>query len=203
MPEEAQTAPGESGKETGIELSGNQDPPLAAGDGKVKKKKRRTTLSLFLELLLKIILIAVSVWILVNYIVGVNIHYGNNMYPSIRDGDLIIAYRLQRPYLNAAVMYMHEGKPCMGRVVGMPGNEIEISEEGVLMVNGVIPAEEVFYPTFPAEHSSITYPFVLADSQVFILNDFRTDCTDSRSFGPVEMKDLIGPVLLTMRRRGF
>ena len=153
--------------------------------------------------LIKLAATALAVWLLFTFVLGIVIHYGNNMHPAIRDGDLIISLRLQRPFLNAAVMYEHDEKTCIGRVVGMPGNVIDISDEGALTVNGVAPAEEVFYPTHRCETSDITYPYTVGEDQVFILNDFRSDSADSRMFGAVDMKDVKGPVLIMLRRRGF
>ena len=49
----------------------------------------------------------------------------------------------------------------------------------------------------------ISYPYTVGEDQVFILNDFRSDSTDSRLFGAVDMKDVKGPVLIMLRRRGF
>ena len=125
------------------------------------------------------------------------------MFPFIRDGDLVIGYRLQRPYLNGAVVYELDGKARIGRVVGMAGNEIDIAENGEITVNGIVPAEEVFYPTYQAEGSQIDFPLTVEEGKVFILNDFRSDTNDSRTFGTVDMEDVIGSVLLINRRRGF
>ena len=170
---------------------------------KKKKKKKKTTKQLLIGFLLKLAAVVLAVWLLFTFVLGMTIHYGNNMHPALRDGDLIITLRLQRPFLNAAVLYDHEGKTCLGRVVGMPGNVIDISDEGALTVNGVAPAEEVFYPTYRCETSGIAYPYTVGADQVFILNDFRSDTNDSRAFGAVDMKDVKGPVLILLRRRGF
>lgn len=167
------------------------------------KKKKKTTSQLLVGFLIKLAVIALAVWLLFTFVLGLVIHYGNNMHPAIRDGDLIITLRVQRPYLDAAVMYEHDRKSCIGRVVGMPGDEIDISDNGALTVNGIAPAEEVFYPTYRCEASDIAYPYTVGEDQVFILNDFRTDTDDSRSFGAVDMKDVKGPVLIMLRRRGF
>lgn len=168
-----------------------------------KKKKKKTTAQMLIGFLIKLAATVLAVWLLFTFVLGIVIHYGNNMHPAIRDGDLIISLRMQRPFLNAAVMYEHDDKTCIGRVVGMPGNVIDISDEGALTVNGVTPAEEVFYPTHRCETSDITYPYTVGEDQVFILNDFRSDSTDSRLFGAVDMKDVKGPVLIMLRRRGF
>lgn len=170
---------------------------------KKQTKKKKTTAQLLTGFLIKLTAIVLAVWLLFTFILGLVIHYGNNMHPAIRDGDLIISLRVQRPYLNAAVLYEHDGKMCVGRVVGMPGNTIDISDVGALTVNGTAPAEEVFYPTYRCETSDISYPYTVGEDQVFILNDFRDDTSDSRMFGAVSMKDVKGPVLLMLRRRSF
>lgn len=170
---------------------------------KKQTKKKKTTAQLMIGFLIKLAVIALAVWMLFTFVLGLVIHYGNNMHPAIRDGDLIISLRVQRPYLNAAVLYEHDGKMCLGRVVGMPGNTIDISDEGALTVNGTAPAEEVFYPTHRCDTSDISYPYTVGEDQVFILNDFRSDTSDSRMFGAVSMKDVKGPVLLMLRRRSF
>lgn len=166
-------------------------------------RREQTTKRLLTGFLTELSLIALAIWAALSFVVCVNIHYGNNMYPSIRDGDLVVTFRPQRPFLNAAVLYERNGKLCLGRVVGMPGHVINISWEGTLTVNGIVPAEEVFYPTYPSENGEISYPYSVGEGQVFILNDFRSNTDDSRIFGGVDVKDLKGPLLLSMRRRGF
>ena len=175
----------------------------AAADKKKKPKKKKTTSQMLVGFLIKLAVIALAVWLLFTFVLGLVIHYGNNMHPAIRDGDLVVTLRVQRPYLNAVVMYEHDAKSCIGRVVGMPGDKIDISDIGSLTVNGAVPAEEVFYPTYRCETADIAYPYTVGEDQVFILNDFRSDTNDSRSFGAVDMKDVKGPVLIMLRRRGF
>ena len=170
---------------------------------KKQTKKKKTTAQMLVGFLIKLAAIALVVWFLFTFVLGLVIHYGNNMHPAIRDGDLIISLRVQRPFLNAAVLYERDGEMCLGRVVGMPGDIIDISDEGALTVNGAAPAEEVFYPTHRSETLYIKYPYTVGEDQVFILNDFRSDTSDSRTFGAVDMKDVKGPVLLMLRRRSF
>lgn len=178
-------------------------PKKSGGKKPPKKRKPKTTSQLLIGLLIKIGVIVLAVWLLFTFVLGIHIHYGNNMHPAIRDGDLIFSFRLQSPFINAAVLYTHDGKTDVGRVVAMGGSVVDINENGTLTVNGAIPAEEVFYPTFPADGSGITYPYTVEPGKVFILNDFREDVNDSRTFGAVSTGDLKGTLLLTMRRRGF
>lgn len=171
--------------------------------GRPPQKKPKTTKQLLISIAIKIAAIVIVVWGVFTFVLGIMIHYGNNMHPMVRDGDLVISLRLQKPYINAAVMYQHDGKTTVGRVIAMEGSEIDIAENGSFTVNGNAPSEEVFYPTYRADGSDIEYPYTVPQGKVFILNDFREDTNDSRSFGAVDIGDLKGTLLLTMRRRGF
>ena len=154
------------------------------------RKKKKTTKQLVIGVLIKIGVIVLVVWGVFTFVLGITIHYGNNMHPMVRDGDLVITLRLQKPFINAAVMYRHDGRTTVGRVIAMEGSVVDISKNGTFTVNGNTPTEEVFYPTYPANGSEIQYPYTVPQGKVFILNDFREDTNDSRSFGAVDTGDL-------------
>ena len=165
--------------------------------------KPASTKRLAISLLIKIAAIALAVWLVFTFVLGITINYGSNMHPAVNDGDLVVSLKLQRPFLNAAVLYRHDGKMRAGRVVGLPGNIIDISEKGELYVNNAIASEDIFYPTYKAEGSAVSFPDTVEEGKAFILNDHREDTDDSRTFGAVDMKDIDGPFLFTLRRRGF
>ena len=164
---------------------------------KVSTKRLATNLAV------KVIAIFIVAWLAFSFIFAVTINYGSNMHPAIRDGELVVSLRLQAPYLNAAVLYEHDKKTCVGRVVALPGNTVEITSSGELKVNGAVAAEDIYYPTFPSENSDIKYPLTVEDGKVFILNDHREDTNDSRTFGTIDIKDTKGPIIFSFRRRGF
>ena len=181
----------------------SKKPPRKKSNGKPRKKKKKTTKQLIIGVLIKIAAVVLVVWALFTFVLGITIHYGNNMHPMVRDGDLVISLRLQGPFINAAVLYRHDDKTTVGRVVAMEGSVINIDGSGSFTINDNTPTEEVFYPTYPADGSEIKYPYTVPQGKVFILNDFREDTNDSRSFGAVDTGELQGTLLLTMRRRGF
>ncbi len=165
--------------------------------------KPASTKRLAISLLIKIAAIALAVWLVFTFVLGITINYGSNMHPAVNDGDLVVSLKLQRPFLNAAVLYRHDGKMRAGRVIGLPGNIIDISDKGELYVNNAIASEDIFYPTYKAEGSAVSFPYTVEEGKAFILNDHREDTDDSRTFGAVDMKDIDGPFLFTLRRRGF
>lgn len=49
----------------------------------------------------------------------------------------------------------------------------------------------------------IELPCKVPEGSVFLLCDFRTQGTDSRVYGPVEIAELDGKVISILRRRGL
>ena len=178
-------------------------PPDEKARNNKDSPKPLSTKRLAISLLIKIAAIVLAVWLVFIFVLGLTINYGNNMHPAVNDGDLVISLKLQRPYLNAAVLYRHDGKTRTGRVVGLPGNVIDISENGELLVNNAIALEDIYYPTYKAENSAVSFPYTVEEGKAFILNDYREDTLDSRSFGTVDLSDIDGPLILSLRRRGF
>lgn len=129
---------------------------------------------------------------------------GNTMSPFVRDGDLVIFYRLENIYLNDVVVYEDaNGKYHVGRVVAGNRQTVNFPESGGYQVNGYLPSEEITYETYKAEKSKVKYPIKLGSDEYFILNDFRKLTTDSREMGAIKKEQIKGKLLFLMRRRNF
>ena len=125
------------------------------------------------------------------------------MHPSLKDGDLIITFRLGKYGLGDIVRYKdpETGNSRYSRIVGLPGYTIDITELGELKTNGYVPNEEVYYKTEQHEDSEIDFPYSVSESSYFLLDDYRTIGHDSRDYG--EIQGLDGKVVYIVRRRGF
>lgn len=168
---------------------------------KGKQKKKRTAKSFAIELLIKLALTVLVLWIVLSFVAGVFVCHSNSAYPMIKDGDLCITWRLGKLEQGSEIVYEHEGKNCFGRVLAVAGDEVNIAGDSV-MVNGYVALTDTVYPT-PDEGSKISYPYIVPEGCVFVLNDFREDMSDSRSFGGVPLDDCKGKVIFVMRRRGI
>lgn len=163
--------------------------------------------------LLKTILLAASVLLLFTCVFKVRRARGNEMYPSVRDGDLciflnvrLIPGRDSQGVCSAGEVLLFrdkEGKRRIGRVTAQGGQEVDFPEHGGYTVDGYELLEEIPYATYPAENSEVTFPLQLGEQQLFLMNDFRTLTDDSRSFGPVDEDQAEGRLLFLLRRRGF
>ena len=155
------------------------------------------------ELIIKIVGSIILVTLVLVFVVGVHVNHTNDMVPALKDGDLIITYKLDKQmYSSLAIAYKNpNGKTQYGRVIGVPGDEINITEEGNYTINNNVTMENIYYNTFPGEN--IEYPYTVPENSYFIMNDYRDNINDSRTYGAINIKDIEGPVFLDLRRRGF
>ena len=60
------------------------------------------------------------------------------MEPSLKDGELVVFYRLDQAYQPGDIVIIHRSDNIeyIKRVVAEPGDTVELSEEGALLVNG-------------------------------------------------------------------
>ncbi|SEF71006.1 signal peptidase I [Eubacterium ruminantium] len=172
-----------------------------SGTSQKKKKKKKSTGRLAAEFFIKLIVTALAIWALCTFVIGIYIVHSNSGYPMLKDGDLCIIYRLGELHSGDEVAYLEGGKIRFGRIAAMPGDEVTISEEN-LSVNGYGVFEDTVYPT-TGEGALISFPYTVPEKAYFILNDYRSDVTDSRSYGAIAKKNIKGKVIFVMRRRGI
>ena len=134
---------------------------------------------------------------------GIVIVHQQEMYPSIRDGDLCIACKKGDYKTQQTVLYYCDEKWHLGRIEAVPGETVNMDENGNFTVNDSVPYETIYYRTFPDPDSTVSYPLTLESGEYYVLNDYRSQYGDSRSWGPVRREDIKGSVILLFRHRGF
>lgn len=85
------------------------------------------------------------------------------------------------------------------RIIGLPGEKIEIGDKKVKIYNsenpqGFVLDESEYLPV--SEETSGDQIVQLSDREYFVMGDNRQYSSDSRSWGPVPEEDIIGKVLL-------
>lgn len=156
-----------------------------------------------LLLLGKIVAICLSFLLLFTFLFGLYRNADADMTPAVRDGDLVIFYRLDKRYIAGDVLVLEfEEKKQVRRVVATAGDTVDITNEG-LIINGAIQQEpDIYFATYRYEGGA-EFPATLGEGQVFVLGDHRTNATDSRIYGVVEVRDTLGKVMAVLRRRGI
>lgn len=181
---------------------------LTAPGAKILRRRRQQAENRqdLLGLVLRVLALAVAGVVLFSQVFLIIQAPDNDMFPAVKDGDLLIGYRLQRRFVkNDVVVYRQEGRTRVGRILGVAGDMIMLDDSGTLLVNGAAQSGEILYPTYPrdAENAggTLAYPYTVPQDCVFLLGDYRTQSRDSRDFGAVPLSDIQGKVISLLRRR--
>ncbi len=168
-------------------------------------KSRRKSLYLkkgYINLLVRIIILVLAGYIFFSQVFLVTRAKGNYMFPAVKDGDLVLAFRLHKDYVKDDIaVYQVQGKDYLGRVAGRQGDVVTLDDSGDFNLNGGIQRGEIIYPTYAKE--GIQYPLQIEENHIFVLGDHRTESKDSRDFGSIEMKNVKAKVITILRRRGL
>ena len=156
-----------------------------------------------LAILAKIIVLVLIFWVLLFGAFGVYRIDDYAMSPSCKDGDIIFFDRTKKDYqAGDLVVFSKEGKTQIRRIVAVPGEQVEVTQEG-LVVDGYLQSErEITAETLPFENH-VSYPVQLGEQEYFVLADKRDSAMDSRWYGSINKEEISGSVLLLFRRRGF
>lgn len=121
---------------------------------------------------------------------------GTSMAPLLSDQERIFinkfVYRFEPIQRGDVVVFWYpldHTKSFIKRVVGLPGETIQI-REGVLYVNGKMIPEPYVPPQY--EDSSDFGPVRVPKDSFFVLGDHRISSNDSRVFGPVSSQYIYG-----------
>ena len=159
-----------------------------------RKLKKQILISI-----IKIISIIIIIFLLVFYIFGFYIVKSNNMNPSIKSGTLLIYYRLNKKYEKLDIIISNNN---IYRVVGTYKDKIDI-QNNIVLVNGIKEEGDVYFSTYKVDTSLVEYPIKINKNEYFVLNDYRKDNNDSRSFGVINNNSIKGKVIGSIQIRGF
>lgn len=92
------------------------------------------------------------------------------------------------------------GTPFIKRVIGVAGDTVEVRDDGLVSVNGVVLDEPYIYrddagraePTEAADQTR----WVVPEGQLFVMGDHRRRSDDSRVYGPILVSSVIGREVL-------
>lgn len=124
---------------------------------------------------------------------------GDSMAPAFERGQHVLARRAGGAPLALArgdVVIVREPrddlKSYLKRVVGLPGERVRLTD-GLLYV-AEARLEEPYLGGLPSSVGLGDSDWHLEDDEYVVLGDNRAHSTDSREFGPVKQRDIVGKV---------
>lgn len=131
---------------------------------------------------------------------------GASMDPTFHTGEYLIidqvTYRFSEPERGDVVVFHYPEDPSkffIKRIIGLPGEKITFEGEQIRIMNDEYP-EGFFLEQNFLEHTSIDNGifFDLKDDEYIVLGDNRTGSSDSRSWGAVNEKLIVGRAFLRL-----
>ncbi len=161
---------------------------------------------------LEVAFVAIGAVLLIrNFLVQPFLVSGESMAPTFENGDYLLvdelSYRLRTPERGEVVVFRYprnESTYFIKRIIGLPGERVLIRDGGVTVFDPEhsqgYQLEEGYLPrdlatlVRPGEQSE----FKLGNDEYLVLGDNRSQSYDSREWGILQKKELVGMVRLRL-----
>lgn len=172
-------------------------PTIVTPDPSTEPKKE----NFFFEIV-KFILVALAIVIPVRaYVAQPFIVNGESMNPTFTTGQYLIvdqlSYHLGDPKRNDVVVFRYPNNPktyYIKRIIGLPGETISIKQGKVTIIDSEHPQGFELGDEYviDAHKTTETFETKLGSTQYFVLGDNRAQSSDSRAWGNLDSKYIIG-----------
>lgn len=162
------------------------------------KKVLKETISTLLYLLFVLVL----TMLVIKYVGQRTVVDGSSMEPTLYHQDNLIvdkiSYRFGDPERFDIIVFPFqymENVYYIKRIIGLPGETVQIDTSGNIYINGVKLDENYGKEVIAADNVGIAIePIVLGEDEYFVLGDNRNNSSDSRAevVGNVHREDIIG-----------
>lgn len=122
---------------------------------------------------------------------------GTSMTPTLYNDELLICSKRSNFESGDVIAFYFNNKILLKRVIGVPGDVIDIAEDGTVYLNGEV-LDEPYINEKAFGECDIKLPYQVPDNRVFVMGDHRSVSIDSRSttVGCVADEYIIGKVIL-------
>lgn len=158
--------------------------------------------------ILEIFLVAIiAVFVIRNFLLQPFLVSGASMEPNFSSGDYLLVdemtYRFRQPERGEVIVFYYPGDEktfYIKRVIGLPNEKVVISNGKITIFNTGHPEgftlDETYLPLML--QTSGNEEVTLKDNEYFVLGDNRNYSFDSRSWGNLSQKDIVGLVRLRL-----
>ena len=120
---------------------------------------------------------------------------GTSMEPSLHNGDIVLLMKTTRFDRGEFCGFTWNNKLLIKRVIGLPGDWIEIDTDGTIYLNGE-KLDEPYVEQKAFGECDLEFPFQVPPEQYFVVGDMRENSIDSRNtlIGCISKDQIVGKV---------
>ena len=120
---------------------------------------------------------------------------GTSMEPTLVNGDIVLLTKTTAFERGDLCGFSWNNKLLIKRVIGIPGDWIEIDTDGTVYLNGE-KLDEPYAQRLAVGECDLEFPFQVPQEQYFVMGDMRESSIDSRNtlIGCVEKEQVVGKV---------
>ena len=120
---------------------------------------------------------------------------GTSMEPTLHNGDIVLLMKTTRFERGDLCGFTWNNKLLIKRVIGTPGDWIEIDTDGTIYRNGEA-LDEPYVQQKAFGECDLEFPFQVPQEQYFVVGDMRESSIDSRNtlIGCIPKDQIVGKV---------
>ena len=120
---------------------------------------------------------------------------GTSMSPTLQEGQVLMASKGHDFKTGDVIAFYYNNKILVKRVIAMPGDWVNISEDGTVYVNDIA-IDEPYLNEKALGDCNIELPYQVPESKIFVMGDNRSVSLDSRNtaIGCISEEQVVGRV---------
>ena len=153
----------------------------------------------FIKTLLQIAILPALIYLVFAFLLGIAQITQDSMAPNFAEGDFVIFNRLETDYKYGDVIIVQSVEQqdfLINRIIGVPGDTVQITPDLKLLVNGQ-EVRENWKTSGELTQGIASLPIKLDEGEYFILSDNRDVSLDSRDkkIGNIQQEDILGIIV--------
>lgn len=120
---------------------------------------------------------------------------GTAMSPTLAEGTIVVSYKTEDFKRGDVIAFYINNKILIKRLIALPGDTVEIDNDGRVYVNGIM-IEESYVDEYAMGETDIEMPFTVKKDTLFVMGDHRSVSVDSRNtaVGCIPVEDVVGKI---------
>lgn len=146
-----------------------------------------------------LVVVAATAVLISNLLLPILRIYGSSMTPTLVNGNIVAAVRNGTYQRGDIIAFYYNNKILVKRVIGMPGEWVDMDENGNVTIDGE-PLEEPYLTEKALGECDIELPYQVPEGRYFVMGDHRSVSSDSRSsqMGCVSEEQIVGKLLFRL-----